>query len=619
MGDTGPQSDDESTDRRSVLRSIATATTAGGLGTVLAERSLARPVRPSPAADVADTAGNGRSADAVFPQSVASGGPTERGVILWTRIAPEAVVPGAPLVVELAPSADFDDVVYRGEVPAAAIGPEHDHTVKVDVDGELDSNRFYRYRFRYDGAASQVGRCRTLPASDDDPEEISFGLLSCQDYQNGYYGAYHHVAEADVDYVLHLGDFIYESADGDYLGPNDSIPEGRNFELPSGASLAETLADFRSLYRTYRSDPLLQSGLEQHTLIAGWDDHEIGNNRYWDYAADAPVVPNKSGKGEEFAMELTANGIQAWVEYMPARVEYDPSTTDLHEQFTLYRTLEFGDLVDLVVTDERLFRDGPACPNDDRVSCDSEDAQDRTMLGERQKEWWKRQVSTSGSTWTVWLNEVLTMPLTLGDDWYQVEFLQDSWDGYQAERYELMQHLAGANRQNFVTLTGDLHASLAGYMRSHYGALGSGGSERVGVELMTPAVSSLTADSVVDRATPWDSEGLNDLATAQNGHLQYMDWYNNGYAVVTFSEEECRYAAYRVDTETDSADAERSKLAEFRVPEGEIELRQEYNAFDENAGSGWDDGLGDELGEELGEEIGDEIDDGLDGGWNDWF
>lgn len=78
--------------------------------------------------------------------------------------------------------------------------------------------------------------------------------------------------------------------------------------------------------------------------------------------ADAPVLPDKDGgKDAEFAIELTANGIQAWVEHMPMRVDYDPDADHIQDQLTLRRQLEFGALVDLAVTDERLFRDGQPC------------------------------------------------------------------------------------------------------------------------------------------------------------------------------------------------------------------------------------------------------------------
>ena len=566
-------------DRRGFLRGLAAA--AGtGLAARLADRDILRPVRAAEPTSTTEPDPQGDT-DRTFPQSVMSGGPTTSGVILWTRIAPEAHDPDADVVVQVAADPGFAYRVLERSVPGTAVGPEGDHCLKVDLDGELESNTEYHYRFLHRGTASPVGRCRTLPAAGE-ADEVSLALMACQDYQNGYYGAYSRVARADVDFIVHLGDFVYESADGAFIAPEKGVREGRDFDLPSGASRAETLADFRTLYRTYKSDPLLQQGLEAHTLIAGWDDHEIANNRYWDYAAEAPGLPGRGGD-REFALDLTANGIQAWVEHMPARVEYDPEAETLHDQFRLWRTVEFGDLLELVVTDERLFRDPPPCRDGDVLTCFSEDDPDRTMLGARQREWWKSRMRESTATWTAWLNEVLSMPLTVGTGWGQVEFVHDSWDGYQAERYELMQALRGVD--NAVALTGDLHCSMAGYMEASYGEFGGDSDERVGVELMTPAVSSINAANVIDLPSSWDEEGLNDVALNQNPHLQYVDWYRNGYSLVRFDGEECRFTAYAVDSETDAADAEQAKLAEFVVPEGEVSLREQYNRFEENAGS----------------------------------
>ncbi|MDY7080893.1 MAG: PhoD-like phosphatase N-terminal domain-containing protein, partial [Halobacteria archaeon] len=128
-----------------------------------------------------------------------SGGSTQTGVILWTRVSPDAHKPDEPLVVEVANDEAFDDVVERGTVAPERIDEAHDYTVKVDLDGSLDSNTRYYYRFVYDGVVSQTGRCRTLPAPDDNIQNVSFAVVTCQEYQDGYYGAFHHVAQEDVD------------------------------------------------------------------------------------------------------------------------------------------------------------------------------------------------------------------------------------------------------------------------------------------------------------------------------------------------------------------------------------------------------------------------------------
>jgi alkaline phosphatase D len=563
-------------DRRGFLKSVAAAPAAGGLASVLSERTIAQPIEAlDPAEESVFDADASADPDAAFPQSVASGGPTDSGVILWTRIAPDTYEDATDLGVEVATDESFSEVVVRGIVPAGEISPSGDYTVKVDLDGNLDSNHQYYYRFTYDGTRSSVGRARTLPGPDESPDSVSFAVLTCQDYQNGYYPAHRYVADEEVDFVIHLGDYIYESAEGAYTGPGSDVREGRDVELPSGADLAETLEDFRHLYKTYRSDRFLQDNHENHTFIAGWDDHEIGNNRYWDYAADAPVLPDKPGGGDpEFAIQLTADGIQAWVEYMPMRVEYDPQEEDLQEQFRLWRSFDFGDLVRLVFTDERLYRDGPPC-EDKRITCTREEAEGRTMLGDEQKAWWKDQVASSDANWTTWANEVLTMPLTAGDGWNQIEFIQDSWDGFQYERWELMQFLKDEDPDNFVALTGDLHASLAGYMKEGYGEIDwQWDYDRVGVELMTPAVTSVNAADVIDFPGSWDEDALEWITKDQNEHMQYVNWYQQGYSVVEFTPEETRYTVYGVDKEVDSADADREVLADYRVPEGEIELEE---------------------------------------------
>ncbi|WP_227380960.1 alkaline phosphatase D family protein [Haladaptatus halobius] len=558
--------------RRGFFRNIAGTAVAGGLSSLLASRTIAQPTTPKPdrsrrAFSYEPTA----DPDATFPQSIMSGGPTDSGAIIWTRIAETAYREQQPVGVQVDQRPIFDDPVLEGTIEPTAVSANQDFTVKVDLDGELAADSFYYYRFLYDGTASRIGRLRTLPTAEQHVEDLSFAVVTCQDYQNGYYGAFEHIADESVDYIVHLGDFIYESSDGAYVSPTEGIKEGRDFDLPSGASLAESLDDFRFLYKTYKSDSHLQSALEQHTLIAGWDDHEIGNNRYWDYATDAPVVPNKENGAEpSTAIEITANGIQAWIEHIPMRVEYDPSKDDLHEQLRLWRRFEFGDLVDLILTDERLFRDGPPCQNR-TVTCTNEDLSDRTMLGTKQKAWFTEVLSGSSARWTTWANEVLTMPVTAGETWYQVEFLHDSWDGFQAERAELMETVDDTSLQNFITLTGDLHCSMAGYQRAGYGDV-SWNRDTVGIEFMTPSITSVNAADVVDFPDDWDRKALAKIAKEENDHLEYVNWHKHGYSVIEFSREDCLFTIYAVDKEENSTNAEKQKLARYRVPDGKFSL-----------------------------------------------
>ena len=524
---------------------------------------------------------DGREPGAVFPQSVASGGPTAAGVILWTRIAPSAFALDEPLGVEVARDADFADPAYRGVVDDTERIRAHDHVVKVDVDGALAPSTEYRYRFVYDGVASRVGTCHTLPEPDASPESLRVGVLACQNYLNGYYPALGYVAEEDLDFLLHVGDFIYESGAGDFKGLDSRDYRDRDLDLPSGADRVQDIDDYRYIYRTYRSDRFLQRALESHTLIAAWDDHEIANDICWDPATDAPKADHPRGEDPEFMTRLTADAIHAWWEFMPARLDYDSGAESLQDRFQLWRSFEFGDLVKLVLTDERLYRDPPRETFPTAENCRPEnEPPGRTMLGEDQLAWFTAQIRDSDARWTVWSDEVLTIPFRLGLGRAAVYPVQGGWDGYTRERRYIKEKLREFSPRNFVTLTGDMHCYIAGYKRTDYGGaiterLFSPG-ERVGVEFMTPAVTSLNVaealgltDGLVGQLT---EPLLRRFVTAQNPHLEFFDSHHWGYSVVEFTREDCTYVGYSVDKHEDSIDADREVVAAYRVPDEEIEL-----------------------------------------------
>jgi alkaline phosphatase D len=539
-----------------------------------------------------------------FPQSVASGDPTPEGVLLWTRVAPGFCDPDAGIAVEVAEaggrdrrSARFDDPVYRGRLEGAP-DPAHDHTVRVDLDGHLDPGNDYHYRFVHAGLASPVGRCRTLPAPGSSPAELTFVLLACQDYQNGYYGALAHAAREEADFAVHLGDFIYDSADRQYTGLGGRRYPDREVTLPSGESVAHSLADFRELYRTYRGDRHLQSFAESHTVVRTWDDHAVADNRFWDYEADAPVLPSHPlGDEPGFAERLTGAGIQAWHEFAPARVAYDPDADHLHDAFRLHRSFRFGDLLTLLVTDERLFRSPPPCYGRPFPGflpapiCPGRTDPERTMLGRDQRRWLVDRLRGSDTRWTAWANEVLSLPFDVGVGPASFTPLIDSWDGYAAERARLFDAMARNDRSANLTLTGDLHSYIAGEQRRPAPSVprtgpkttvaeGSGDADErdagvvVGVELMTPAVTSVNlAEAIgVDEgplAGPTRSL-LSGAVLGMNPHLDLFDSHHWGYATVTVGRDDCRYVAYAVDKTVDTDRAPRRRLADLRVERDRI-------------------------------------------------
>jgi alkaline phosphatase D len=527
--------------------------------------------------------------DGTFPQSVASGGPTPTGVILWTRIAPDVFDPDEPLGVRVARDAELTDVVYEGVVTDTERIEAHDYTVKIDLDGRLDPDDEFFYRFVYDGVASRIGRCRTLPRPDDSPESLRIAVLACQNYLNGYYPAYHYVAEEEVDFLVHVGDFVYESDAGDFKGLGSYDYPGREKRLPSGHDRVWNLDDYRYLYRTYRRDRFLQEALESHTLIAGWDDHEMVNDVYWDRVTDAPAGDHPRGDDPQFMTELIADAMHAWWEFMPARVEYDPGGDSLQERFRLWRSFEFGDLVRLVLTDERLFRDPPreAIPTADNVGPQYEPP-GRTMLGEEQREWLVDTVTTSEATWTVWADEVLTVPLRLGSGPLSIYPVQGGWDGYTRERMQITERIGAADVDNFVTLTGDMHAYVAAYQQTSYpGRVGGGEGvaqgDRIGVEFMTPAITSLNVAEALHLTRGWRKRLtepiLSWLIPLMNPHFDFFDAHNWGYSVVEFTPDDCTYVGYAVDKTVNSPDAEREVVVAYRVPDGAVELEEVTDEF----------------------------------------
>nr|WP_305794604.1 alkaline phosphatase D family protein [Halomarina rubra] len=524
----------------------------------------------SPTGDTVTTA----SDDERFPQSVASGGPTANGVVLWTRLSPDSVggdtsddEDSAELVVEVAEDDSFADSVVEGTVPTDRYGPGTGHTVRVDVDGHLDPDTEYAYRFVHGGVASRTGHCRTLPAPDASPDSLRLAVVACQDYENGYYGAFSHVAAEDVDFLLHLGDVVYESA-ANLFGAGDGPVAGHELELPSGEPMASSLADYRYLHGTYRRDPHLQRALEAHTLVAGWDDHEIADDRYWDRTLDAPVVPDHDrGADPRYATDLTDAGIRAFHEFVPIRVRYDDDADHVHDRFRLYRSLRFGDLLDLLVTDQRFYRDGPPSPTVTLAGATFglgvDDDADRTMLGRDQREWFGRQARSSEARWLTWASAVLTQPFRVGVGPLSVHpKVGATWDGYAAERRRLFADL-GAADPAVVTLSGDLHTYVVGTQR-----LGGADGPAVGTEFMTPAVTSVNiaenagvASGALARLT---RPLFRQLFPAMNPEMAFFDSHDWGYSVVEFTREDCTYTAYAVDKTDDTADADRRELVRFR-------------------------------------------------------
>ena len=149
-----------------------------------------------------------------FTLGVASGDPLQDAVVIWTRLAPQPQEPGGgvppssqPVFWQVARDEHFDHLERFGITFAH---PQHGHAVHVDVRG-LRPGRTYYYRFWAGGHFSPVGRTRTAPRYGRRVDRLRYAFASCQHFEQGYYTAYEHMAKEDLDFVVFLGDYIYEN------------------------------------------------------------------------------------------------------------------------------------------------------------------------------------------------------------------------------------------------------------------------------------------------------------------------------------------------------------------------------------------------------------------------
>ena len=330
-------------DRRQLLRSAAFFTVAAAGGTALAHDERDDN-------DEEDRAPRGRF---TFPQGVASGDPKPRSVVFWTRCV-RAEGPGRPvrLRLQVALDAGFERIVADARLIAVVAW---DHTVRAKIT-HLPAGHTLYYRFIAGRDASPVGRTRTAPEHGSQPTQLKFAWFTCQDWSVNHWGAMSLLAAQDLDFVVHVGDYVYETVGAAFQAGQAEpahgpivFPDGTT--LPDGSRYATSLADYRTLYRTYRGDTRLQAVHARFPFIATWDDHEFSDDCWQDHQT------YNNANTRQTARRRAAN--QAWVEYMPVDfgdVSFDPANA-AYDNLRIYRDFRFGELMHLVMTDERLYRD----------------------------------------------------------------------------------------------------------------------------------------------------------------------------------------------------------------------------------------------------------------------
>jgi alkaline phosphatase D len=445
-----------------------------------------------------------------FYHGVASGDPLPNRVIIWTRITPDDSVHRINVRWEVAEKPDFTTLV-RWDTTSTT--PLRDYTVKVDVDG-LQPGTFYYYRFYALNTHSPTGRTKTAPAAKAD--SLKFAVVSCSNWEWGYFNAYARIAEKPLDAVVHLGDYIYEYGTGRY----GDTTIGR-LNIPSHEIVS--LHDYRTRHSLYRLDEGLRAMSATHPLIAIWDDHEVANNSYTTGAENHQ--PDKEGDYQ--ARKAAAR--QAYYEWLPIR-----------ESEKHYRAFPFGELAHLIMLDERL--EGREAP----PATPEEAQQQRSMLGDKQLKWLFNNLTTPAQ-WKIIGNQVIFSDIDLRAVYPNMPRNLDAWDGYLTEKLAIKKFILDNRINNIIFITGDTHAAwgieAATDVPRTYNPQTSAGA--FAIELGTTSVSSANDNEY----RPTDTvKRMEQKLLAHNPHIKYLNDRDHGYLLLTLTPQQARAEYFVVET-----------------------------------------------------------------------
>lgn len=465
-----------------------------------------------------------------FTLGVASGDPVADGVVLWTRLAPDPVngggMPQENIVVrwEVAIDENMRKVVQRGTTLAT---PELAHSVHVAVNG-LQAERWYWYRFIVGNEVSPIGRTRTSEAF----QRLNFAFVSCQDWQNGYYTAFEHLAKENLDLVVHLGDYIYEYG-----------PEPGAVRQHIGPEIV-TLNDYRNRYALYRTDANLQAAHRAFPWIVTWDDHEVDNNY-------ANFTPEDNQTQAAFTLRR-ANAYQAYYEHMPLR----PSSLPVGSNMQLYRRFSFGNLADFHVLDTRQYRTDQPCDDGLKPRCLEAFDEKATMTGTEQEQWLFQGLDKSRSHWNVIAQQTMFAQFDFDPRPDVALFNMDQWDGYVAARNRVLNFFQQRRPNNPVIITGDIHSSWVHDIKADFN---NPASLTVATEFVCTSISS---DFPTQFIAPVQA------ALIANPHTKFFDGAFRGYVRCQLTPKIWQ-SDYRVVSTITSPNASIRTLASFVVQNGQ--------------------------------------------------
>jgi alkaline phosphatase D len=489
-----------------------------------------------------------------FLHGVACGDPLDDRIIFWTRATPpEGFFDSVTVLCEIAEDPSFENLVLSEFLTTDS---DSDYTVKFDGIG-LASDRRYWYRFKSADAESVTGRARTLPSPGVSTDRLRFAVCSCSSYPHGYFSVYRMIANRnDLDFVLHLGDYIYEYGQGEYGdNPGRLVPDNETV----------TLADYRSRYALYHLDVDLQAAHAQHAFITVWDDHETCDNSYRDGALNHN---EDEGEGDWFTRKQEA--VQAYFEWLPIR----PPTPS---KDSIYRAFQFGDLADFIMLDTRLEGREQQLEN----PADPARTEQRNLLGQTQKDWFKNELDISTGLWKFVGQQVMIAQLQIleiqrllpdvptNDFSPLIAVNMDQWDGYPTEREEILDFIETKEIKNTVVLTGDIHSSWASEVYKSSALVTSGLlDEPLAAEFVTTSITS-------PGFPPESAELLSGVLPVANPHIKYTELSSRGFILMDVTRERTQaeyYYAADISTAEQSGVESDDKIKTVEVRDGSSRL-----------------------------------------------
>ncbi|WP_158965380.1 alkaline phosphatase [Paraglaciecola sp. L3A3] len=515
-------------------------------------------------------------ASQLFAHGVASGDPTHNSVIIWTRLS---VLFSTNVSWQVALDDNFKQIVKSGTKLATA---NSDFTIKVDVTG-LKPGQTYFYRFSLDNFHSLTGRTKTL--SQQGMDKLTFAVVSCSNFPFGYFNAYEHIAEdSEIDFVLHLGDFMYEYSQKSWGGVSGQLLNREH--LPANETI--TLADYRTRHAQYKTDQGSKLMHAAHPLIPTWDDHESTNNPYLHGAQNHQV-----NEGDWYTRRDAS--LQAYYEWMPIR---DPKK--VNDRAKLWRHFQFGNLASLITLETRhTGRSKQVDYSDHLPNITNQQARDKfvreqlhnpaqTILHPEMEEFLSNKLTQSISNQEPWRligNQIPMAKINMPDITDHVDISHpnfskktkakvakaqqmgnwklpislDTWNGYAAAREKFYNQCMNVKADDLLVFTGDSHCFWANQLHTQQG-------KNMGFEIGTTSVTSPGSfDYFAEYARTFDA-----LLSEQNAEVLWADCEHRGYVKTTLTKTQAKidYIAMQTVTKRSTASFLQKSMTIQRTKQG---------------------------------------------------